>query len=854
MAENNFISGVSTELLDGNLIINDSVNNGRSILIIGTAKQGPVNKPVKINNMEEAKQVFGSIYNGSGLREETLLTGADIIFQSGDSQKDVRMVRISNGETSSVELKEKAPQDVASEYFNQKTALRLTSLYPGDVYNQITVKQTIVNGESCIEIYNPLSGTSSLFPFMLNTNGSIKNVVDLANAINADENLYTILKAEAAYYTVRKTEITMYSAVEGSAEDVGNLITTGDNPDIIVGNGYYEINLNNMYKNRKDGDTGKIEEYDDSNHNDPASLINPGLNDEGNAEYEIDSSSNIATIAEIYKNEEYTFTKDNVLKADGLVVVNLPYPTQVNNENKSLGIKDGIAKQVKKDYQIGVTDGITDIFSFSAYEAIDPSTVELYKITVNGQKKQLTMGDGEDFTVDNVGGEANNNVATIKLEDPTKIEPNVTLIISYVSEEFQVNQVFSKAAVNASGDYKTYYMVGSRIFFGAQSNADLIFTYSAKKVYDSSSYTLMDSAKGVIRINETFEPVTEEQQSTQIFITWTYLPDWLDIASKTYTLSGGTNGSTFSNAVKYTLLEKVYTKLSDYEIQIVYLPLTYVDDTKVIESDDDGLPIEVNAGFLQQLNNYVNGLAIGYKDAVGVMGVKPCYREEDVASWINNLITTSIYYPNRAANLMAVRNYKRCVVTAGTVLVGSDNVNPYITGIDGFVAAELTSLPVNKTLTNKTFNTYYSMVMPFEIPSEDVKKINDYQYTTIKKDNDGTVRIAEGFTASAIGSDYKRLSTLMTCLELANIARDTIKPYIGEYFGDVQKLALETQLTSAFLLLTDTSKGEAPAKNISFVLTQTLAQKKEGICEIEYEMIPNFELVKVRGKVKLSLQ
>ena len=157
MAENNFISGVSTELLDGNLIINDSVNNGRSILIIGTAKQGPVNKPVKINNMEEAKQVFGSIYGGSGLREETLLTGADIIFQSGDSQKDVRMVRISNGETSSVELKEKAPQDVASEYFNQKTALRLTSLYPGDVYNQITVKQTIVNGESCIEIYNPLS-------------------------------------------------------------------------------------------------------------------------------------------------------------------------------------------------------------------------------------------------------------------------------------------------------------------------------------------------------------------------------------------------------------------------------------------------------------------------------------------------------------------------------------------------------------------------------------------------------------------------------------------------------------------------------------------------------------------------
>lgn len=851
MAENNFISGTSTELLDGNLLINDSVNEGRSILIIGTAKQGPVNKPVKINNMEEAKQVFGSIYNGSGLREETLLTGADIVFQSGDSKKDVRMVRISNGEISNVELKEKAPQGVSSEYFNQKTALKLTALYPGEIYNQITVKQSIINGESCIEIYNPLSGVSSTFPFMLNSNGSIKNVIDLAKAINADENLYTIIKAEAAYYSVKNTEVTMYSAVEGSSEDIGNLITTGNNPDITVGNGYYEINLNNMYKNRADGNTGKIAAYVEGEPNNPASLINPGLNDEGNAEYEINSSSNIAVINEIYKNEAYTFTVDEPLKADGLVVVNLPYPTQVNAENKSKGITGGKAKQVKKDYQIGVTDGVTDVFSFSAYEAVDPATVELYKVTVNGQKKLI---DSSLYELTVVGGVSNNNVATIELLDATAIEQNVTLIISYVSEEFNMVQVYNKAAVNASGSYKTYYMVGSRIFFGAQNNADLIFTYSAKKVYDSSSYTLMNGNTGVIRINETFTPVTTTQTETQLFISWSYLPDWLDIASKTYTLSGGTNGSTFSNAVKYTLLDEVYTKLSDYEVQIVYVPLTYADDTKVIESDDDGLPIEVNAGFLQQMNNYVNGLAIGYKDAVGVMGMKPCYKAEDLPSWINSLINTSIYYPNRAANLMSTRNYKRCVVTAGTILAGSDNVNPYITGIDGFVAAELTALPINKTLTNKTFNSYYSMIMPFDIPSEDVKKINDFQYTTIKKDNDGTVRIAEGFTASAIGSDYKRLSTLMTCVELGNIARETIKPYIGEYFGDVQKTSLETQLTSAFQVLTDTSKGEAPAKTINFELTQTLAQKKEGICELAYTMVPNFELVKVKGKIKLSLQ
>lgn len=848
MAENNFISGTSTELLDGNLIINDSVNEGRSILIIGTAKQGPVNRPIQIANMEEAQNVFGSIYNGSGLREETLLTGADIIFQSGDSQKDVRMVRISNGTEASVDIKEKMPNGTEAV---QKVALKISALYPGEIYNQITVKQSIINGESVIEIYNPLSGQSSIFPFMLNSNGSIRNVVDLANAINADENMYAILKAEAAYYTVRNTQIDLVSAVEGSSEDIGNLDLNENTPDITVGDGYFEINLNNMYVNRADGSTGKIGLHSDD-INDPASLINPGMNNEGQAEYEIAATTNIGSISQIYKNIDYSFNDNNPLKADGLVVVDLPYPTQVNNENKSLGIQ-GHVIQVKKDYQIGVTDGVTTDFSFSAYEEIDPETVVLEKVTASGQRKVIDP-ETINYELTKLGGENNNNVATLSFEFAEDIETGVTLIISYESKPYSVTQEFSKAAVNTSGSYKHYYMVGSRIFFGAQVNADLIFTYKAKRIYNNTEYTLLDSAKGVIRINDTFNPVTTEQETATIFITYSYLPNWMNIASTNYTLSGGTNGSTFSNAIKYNLLNKLYTKLSDYAVQIVYLPLTYIDDTKIVESDDDGLPIEVNAGFLQQLNNYVNGLAIGYKDAVGVMGVKPCYRAEDVSNWINGLINTSIYYPNRAANLMSVRNYKRCVVTAGTVLAGSDNVNPYITGIDGFVAAELTSLAINKTLTNKTFNSYYSIMMPFEIPSEDVKKINDYQYTTIKKDNDGTVRIAEGFTASAIGSDYKRLSTLMTCLELANIARDTIQPYVGEYFGDVQKISLETQLTSAFQVLTDTSKGEAPAKTINFELTQTLAQKKDGICEIQYTMVPNFELVKVRGKVKLSLQ
>ena len=733
----------------------------------------------------------------------------------------------------------------------QKVALKISALYPGEIYNQITVKQSIINGESVIEIYNPLSGQSSIFPFMLNSNGTIKNVVDLANAINADENMYTILKAEAAYYTVRSTQIDLVSAVEGSSEDTGNLDLNENTPDIIVGEGYIELNLNNMYKNRADGNTGKMELYN-GDINDKASLVNPGMNDEGQAEYEIAATTNIGSISQIYKNIDYTFSNNDPLKADGLVVVNLPYPTQVNNENKSLGII-GQVTQVKKDYQIGVTDGVTTDFSFSAYEEINPGTVVLEKVTASGQRKVI---DPESvlFELTKLGGENNNNVATLSFTSAEDIETGVTLIISYESQPYSVLQEYSKAAVNASGSYKHYYMVGSRIFFGAQVNADLIFTYKAIRIYSNTEYTLLDSAKGVIRINDTFNPVTTEQETTTIFITYSYLPNWMNIASTNYVLSGGTNGSTFSNAIKYNLLNKLYTKLSDYAVQIVYLPLTYMDDTKIVESDDDGLPIEVNAGFLQQLNNYVNGLAIGYKDAVGVMGVKPCYRAEDVPSWINNLINTSIYYPNRAANLMSVRNYKRCVVTAGTVLAGSDNVNPYITGIDGFVAAELTALPINKTLTNKTFNSYYSIMMPFEIPSEDVKKINDYQYTTIKKDNDGTVRIAEGFTASAIGSDYKRLSTLMTCLELANIARDTIQPYVGEYFGDVQKVSLETQLTSAFQVLTDTSKGEAPAKTINFELTQTLAQKKDGICEIQYTMVPNFELVKVRGKIKLSLQ
>ena len=194
MSEKNFITGInSSNYLDGNLNTSVNVNEGDTILIIGTATRGPINKPIKVADDIQAMEIFGPV---SATGKETLLTKFLEVYYGPNGKKDIRLCRISNGVKAKIQIPEMLGTGLKATTPN-KYALTLEALYPGEIYNSISIYKTNIDGESYIAITNPISGETSTFKYNLVNPSSdeISNVDELAYAINTDSNLNSILKA-----------------------------------------------------------------------------------------------------------------------------------------------------------------------------------------------------------------------------------------------------------------------------------------------------------------------------------------------------------------------------------------------------------------------------------------------------------------------------------------------------------------------------------------------------------------------------------------------------------------------------------------------------------------------------------
>ena len=93
--ENNGLHGVYTEVISQYSEGFDTTQWGstEAVVIMGTAFDGPVNRPVKIYSPEHAKYVFGSVYNNKTKQEATLVANIQDAYDRGCSS--IYGVRIS---------------------------------------------------------------------------------------------------------------------------------------------------------------------------------------------------------------------------------------------------------------------------------------------------------------------------------------------------------------------------------------------------------------------------------------------------------------------------------------------------------------------------------------------------------------------------------------------------------------------------------------------------------------------------------------------------------------------------------------------------------------------------------------
>lgn len=162
----------------------------KRVVILGTSEDGPMYEPIQIEKPEDAEYVWGRIGAGDLVRG---------IFECWDVQggyPTVVGVRIGNGVKSLLQIEESTGSDADTEHGGNHTSLQLEALYPGAVYNGISISY---NENRDVAIYNPKTGQISTFSVDTehpnNPNVDAHNVAELVDAINADTNLNQVLVA-----------------------------------------------------------------------------------------------------------------------------------------------------------------------------------------------------------------------------------------------------------------------------------------------------------------------------------------------------------------------------------------------------------------------------------------------------------------------------------------------------------------------------------------------------------------------------------------------------------------------------------------------------------------------------------
>lgn len=832
---NENLPNIISTLTDRNLETGRVVDLGDSILVIGTSARGPVNQPIRTYNPKDAEDIFGPIEQGN------LVRGFSEVYFGPGGIKDIRLCRISNGKKALLEFEEKLgtlEEKESYEAFTGETivALKVESQYPGDIYNQISFRQEIVNGQLTVVGYNPITGLETQVPYdpLGVKSGAVSDVVGLANAINLDPNLGGIVVATPNEINVEyESTITEDNFLPSGVADKMFAETTG---------GTFSIDL---------GDALDVADDNDDGYTEDTTVIDP-------SGVPVTAGNRLIRLHEVYELADMQAELDSA----GYSSVQLPHPVQVSGGTAVTFLKldltedvggGGEARHKIVNAFIGNGDGTKVEFSFTAYEEIDTTTLKIYRTSAAGTTVEISTG----YSVTSVGGSSNAETAKILF---TNAPPDGSILtVTYDSEIFPLTQSSTLQACKDSNSYRTYFAAGDRVTFGTAQPTDILIAYAAKKIYAVGSDVIISDAKsGKVHFsNPDKQPNIYKSDKTLkddfevVFgFDYDYQPEWVNLGAGARSLQGGTNGIEMNNATKYAILEDCYENIADYDVDCIVPMNTYLDDTKIVYDEETGLPVEVNAGFAAQFAAYLESLQDGVNETYGIMAVRPATSPslEDIRDWYIKLSETSTVDLTRAANVMAGLDSKHLSIVAFEPVIANNSIAfPYGTTGEGIYAGLVCKLPITSAPTYKTLGTQV-LSCRFKLSSRQLDKLTGLRYVTTRLTPEGTWVITDAMTAAAPGSDYARFSTVKITFAAMDIVRAAGRPFLGELFNPAKRAALETAISKGLL---DMQEAGALRK-FDFRIEQTPAERVLGIARVPLTLWPEFELRRIEVIVKLS--
>ena len=220
------LPGVVTEIISDYSSGYDESQFGTtdSVAIIGTAFNGPVGKPVKINSPEQAKYIFGGVYDSKSRKEATLVANIQDTWDRGC--RTIYAVRVSG-------------KSISKDYqlgIDTGLKLRMAGIFPSNSNKDVYMTFNDESYDMNIQIFKPAQRATineKNHGLVENQDAVLVNKIDLYNGgITKDDELLELIKRvnEYSYNNVIRLSIVdnngndvTLSSMEAKALKVGDM-------------------------------------------------------------------------------------------------------------------------------------------------------------------------------------------------------------------------------------------------------------------------------------------------------------------------------------------------------------------------------------------------------------------------------------------------------------------------------------------------------------------------------------------------------------------------------------------------------------------------------------------------------
>lgn len=187
---------------------------------------------------------------------------------------------------------------------------------------------------------------------------------------------------------------------------------------------------------------------------------------------------------------------------------------------------------------------------------------------------------------------------------------------------------------------------------------------------------------------------------------------------------------------------------------------------------------------------------------------------------------------------------KNVSVVVGQYIVNTMDGYSYISNGSTGYAGMISVLPLDQSSTNQPINIPTPM---YELTNYQLGKLTQKGYVTFKQSYTQGFVVTDGITMAPATSPFRRLSVTRITNAIEEVIRAAAEPFIGKQNHLANRNSMQTAIKSGL----DKLKGRL-IEGYTFKLQLDPASTKLGIVNIDYKIVPIYEIREVRNNITVG--